>query len=318
MRRLFNYNFVGASFGVYTVVAEVEPKHYNGVKSPQYKCVCSICNIESIKSRRTLTNGVIDKCTCSRSKSSRKKYPKDLTGTVVNNIKVLSREVDIKDSNGYFRQVYKCQCSCGRIRAISRKHLLQSKSNNCNCSNRNYSGDMMPMRPTTIHPVDLTGMKVGLLSVVKMLTPTSYQCICECGCTVAVDRKHLVSKAPTSSCGCHRQSILEYNTRTVLDSHGVNYVTEYTFDDLRGLSDTRHLRFDFMVFDKFGTMCLIECQGRQHYEQNDYLDRTSTLHIHDTMKYDYACLNNIKLIYISYKDNNINSIRDHLTNNNII
>ena len=66
------------------------------------------------------------------------------------------------------------------------------------------------------------------------------------------------------------------------------------------------LKFDFAILDdNEKLLCLIEYQGRQHYEigsgwsNENHLQRTQK---HDQMKRDYCKQNNIKLVEIPYTD----------------
>ena len=51
-------------------------------------------------------------------------------------------------------------------------------------------------------------------------------------------------------------------------NNNIKYTPEYTFDDCRNVFP---LLFDFAVFDNRNDLfCLIEFQGRQHYEMIKY------------------------------------------------
>ena len=45
----------------------------------------------------------------------------------------------------------------------------------------------------------------------------------------------------------------------------VDYEVEYSFDDLYGTAGENLLRFDFAIKNKDELICLIECQGEQHF-----------------------------------------------------
>ena len=75
------------------------------------------------------------------------------------------------------------------------------------------------------------------------------------------------------------------------------------------------MRFDFAIFednDKQEIKCLIEFQGKQHYQSLDYFGGDEYLQLtkeRDLKKKEYCNKNNFKLIEISYKEQNkINSI----------
>ena len=84
----------------------------------------------------------------------------------------------------------------------------------------------------------------------------------------------------------------------------------YIFDDCK---HNGHLRFDFALFDNDNNLiCLIEFDGEQHYRAFDFFggkDKFKDIQTKDEIKNNYCEKNNIKLIRISYKDeNNINNI----------
>ena len=102
--------------------------------------------------------------------------------------------------------------------------------------------------------MDITGLKVGRLTVVKMMgrheTPTKgymWECKCECGNTVTKLRKDLTKKNPVRSCGCLRKhTSRERMTNTNHHSwnngepivNGKGYL-EYRYGELRGVRQHR-------------------------------------------------------------------------------
>lgn len=89
----------------------------------------------------------------------------------------------------------------------------------------------------------------------------------------------------------------------VLDKVGVDFVEEYSFDDL--LSHLgKPLRFDFCVFDDDGEIAfLIEFQGEQHYKPKTkfggYQGFQKQLY-NDKKKIDYCKKHGYKLVAIPY------------------
>lgn len=98
----------------------------------------------------------------------------------------------------------------------------------------------------------------------------------------------------------------------VLTNKGIDYCTEYTFDDCRY---ERPLPFDFYIESK--NMC-IEYDGEQHFKPVRFdkhnkrgtpEERFELLQIRDNIKTEYCKKNNINLIRIPYTDfNNIEMI----------
>lgn len=95
-----------------------------------------------------------------------------------------------------------------------------------------------------------------------------------------------------------------------LKENNINYNPQHTFEDLK---IERKLKFDFAIFDKNDNLkCLIEFQGRQHYEVVRFngidLNRASLAYEkvirNDKIKEAYCKENNIPLHIIPYKEEN--------------
>ena len=98
-------------------------------------------------------------------------------------------------------------------------------------------------------------------------------------------------------------SKLERRIHDVLVESGVDFIEEYTFDDLVS-SSGRKLRFDFCVFDDDGNIdYLIEAQGKQHYQPVKKFGGTRGLYrqnYNDNLKRSYCMKHNIPLVTIPY------------------
>lgn len=93
-----------------------------------------------------------------------------------------------------------------------------------------------------------------------------------------------------------------------LEENNIKYKPQYTFEDCRYI---KKLPFDFAIFDENDNLkCLIEFQGRQHYEVVRFngidLDRANIAYQkvirNDKIKELYCKENNIKLIRIPYTE----------------
>lgn len=89
-----------------------------------------------------------------------------------------------------------------------------------------------------------------------------------------------------------------------LDKLDVKYKQEYTFNNLKGLGDGS-LRYDFAIFNGKELSCLIEYDGKQHFEvafgDDELFKRTQH---HDAIKNQYAKDNEIPLYRIPYTQYN--------------
>ena len=85
-----------------------------------------------------------------------------------------------------------------------------------------------------------------------------------------------------------------------LDKLDIKYKQEYTFNNLKGIGGGS-LRYDFAIFNKKELSCLIEYDGKQHFEvafgDDELLKRTQQ---HDAIKNQYAKDNKIPLYRIPY------------------
>ena len=108
-------------------------------------------------------------------------------------------------------------------------------------------------------------------------------------------------------CDCRENSSsFQWRTEKILHEFGIPYVVEFSFSDL--LSEKGNpLRFDFAVLNENNDIkCLIECQGKQHYEIGGGYGGYASLNLRkerDAQKRQYAKDHNIPLIEIPYTYN---------------
>lgn len=93
----------------------------------------------------------------------------------------------------------------------------------------------------------------------------------------------------------------EVKIHNILTDYDIPFEEEYEFDDLIS-SSGRHLRFDFAIFDDDGDLqCLIEFNGRQHYQSVSKFGGQRGVHrqkYNDNLKRQYCLKHNYKLISI--------------------
>lgn len=223
----------------------------------------------------------------------------DLTGQTFGRLTVLRRDFSKTDEVYWI-----CQCSCDKKTIVSvRAHSLKNKKSptrSCGCL-------LEEARYNKIK--DLSGQKFGHLTVLKRVDKDNKKVkyLCECDCsnkTRLVVLADNLRRGHTTSCGCMR-SKGEYFVQENLSKMGINFEKEYSFCDL--LSDKNvPLRFDFAIFDeKNKILGLIECQGPQHYQADDFLggeEAFNKLKYHDEKKKQYCIQKNIPLVEIPYQD----------------
>lgn len=107
------------------------------------------------------------------------------------------------------------------------------------------------------------------------------------------------------------ESLGEKKIRECLDRFSVNYIEEYRINDCRNI---RPLPFDFAIFKNGSLLCLIEYDGRQHFNESDWFggrDNFLSVRENDGIKNSYCKENHIDLIRIPYWEyENIESILD--------
>ena len=122
-------------------------------------------------------------------------------------------------------------------------------------------------------------------------------------------------------CDCHKISSFQWIVNKLLIENGVKYKVEYSFPDLLGCYGKKLLQYDFAIIDDTGhVVCLIECQGEQHYKPVKEFggdDKFTMQQKNDELKRMYAEEHKIPLIEISYKDKKIEKIRSILVQNKV-
>jgi len=85
----------------------------------------------------------------------------------------------------------------------------------------------------------------------------------------------------------------------ILNDKNINYIFQKSFDDCKN-DNERKFKFDFYLPKQ---NILIEYDGKHHYEHNKYFGDIKSFELikkYDSMKNDYAIINNITLIRIPY------------------
>lgn len=122
-------------------------------------------------------------------------------------------------------------------------------------------------------------------------------------------------------CDCHEISSFQWIVNDILIKHGVEYLVEFSADDLYGIDNKTPLRFDFAVYKHGQLFAFLECQGEQHYKPIDEFGGKRAFCIqqrNDKEKRRYAEENQINLIEISYKDKKYEKVESILKNHHIV
>ena len=282
-------DLVGQHFGKLTVLSLNEEKTQATRKHTRmWNCQCD-CGVMTIVTTDALRRGRSTQC----------KYCRygDITGQKFGRLTVLERYIDEND-----KILWKCQCECGNIVIIPRKHLTATDgTKSCGCLQREHASKM--------NFTDLTGQKFGLLTVTGLSERRTaggncyWYCDCDCGTKHReVNGKKLVMGL-TRSCGCIR-SKGEQKIASILDENNIKFVREYALPNF-SLSTTGGIpRFDFAILNNDDTVAyLLEFQGKQHYEPSGEMfsrDIVDEIKKRDEEKRVYCKKINMPLIYIKY------------------
>ena len=152
----------------------------------KWKCQCSCGNIRYL-TKLDITTG--------RSKSCghvTQNQFKDITGVRFGKLIALRYL-----GNGY----WECKCDCGDIQPYLGYNLRRGRTTSCG-----HRGSDV---------IDITNNKYGMLTPIKYIGNSQWECKCDCGNTCIVYRQSLLNG--TSSCGCNRLNKMQ---NTLLIKYG--------------------------------------------------------------------------------------------------
>ena len=154
----------------------------------------------------------------------------------------------------------------------------------------------------------VVGKKYGVFTLVSYGNSETYadhqrkaNVICSlCNKQKEVKVNHLLKGTATCECFKKRSSG-EIYIGSILKSKNINFITEYSFDELRG-ENGGLLRYDFALLnDNDEPYAFIEYDGEQHFQETgSYFNKKGLVQIHDNRKNKFLKEKNIPLLRISY------------------
>ena len=191
-----------------------------------------------------------------------------------------------------------CECECGNIIIVDTRNLNSGHTKSCGCLQKEKASqntyDMSNYEDDNIKVLSRDGSDEQQIAM--------WKCLCKnCGNIFSI-RGSSIRAGYTKSCGCvHSEN--EKNIIKILTDNNIEFATQYTFSDLKGLNG-RPLRFDFAIFKDKKLSHLIEYQGKQHFikSEGSWGKEFETLQKHDILKKEYCIKNNIRLICINYDE----------------
>ena len=223
-------------------------------------------------------------------KKQRNSNPKvDLTGKIFGRLKPLYY---IKGGKWH------CQCQCEKKTEldVDTRNLNSGHTQSCGCLQKekasNNVKDMTNYEDENIKVLERTGS--------SNLGIARWKCICKhCG-NIFITKGSNIRNKDSQSCGCVHSFNEQKITKLLLDNN-IEFATQYTFKDLKGINGGA-LRFDFAIFNNKVLSHLIEYNGLQHYEkaQGKWGTEYNNLVFNDNKKIQYCKENNIELRIIKY------------------
>lgn len=231
-------------------------------------------------------------------KQKRQSKPRvDLTGKMFGRLKPLYY---IKGGKWH------CQCQCENKTEldVDTRNLNSGHTQSCGCLQKekakNNVKDMSSYEDDNLKVLSRKGSDSQGIAL--------WECLCKkCG-NIFITRGSNIRNKDTKSCGCVH-SLNEQNIIKLLSNNNIEFSTQYTFSDLKGIGG-KPLRFDFAIFKNGKLSHLIEYNGLQHYEKAEgkWGLEYNNLILNDNKKIQYCKDNNIELRIIKY--NQTYSIND--------
>lgn len=199
----------------------------------------------------------------------------------------------------------KIKCECGNVFITTFEKFKDRNKRQCNkCG-------YMNIKEYFTFTYDYVKSWIETNSSCELLSDTYINCYeplllkCECGRTFEKPFSYFKRSKHYKCDYCSNLfSLGEMKVEEFLLSQNINYIPQYTFDELKAINNRQKLRFDFAVFDNNGNIkCLIEYDGKQHFTPVDYFGGKKSFEVlqaNDKKKESFCKLNNIQLIRIPY------------------
>lgn len=286
-------DLVGQQFGVLNVISF----HSKNRQGTFWNVKCNVCGFEKVIRSQDLKRIVKNGTAGCRHTAVVK------TGDFYGEWLVVEEAEPYEEpATKHLRRQWLCRCSCGTESIVYERNLVSGKSTKCKkCA-------VDELKENWIQ--DISGERFGRLVAIKRINQDSdspymrrmWLCKCDCGKECVVNMT-LLQAGKTQSCGCIGRSKLECWFEDYFDALQVEYKQQIKFNDLTGVGN-KYLSYDFGIYCKDNLICLIECQGLQHFKPIEYFGGKKQFEIqqmHDELKREYAFeILHVPLIEIPY------------------
>ena len=296
-------DLTGETFGRLTVLHRSTDKFLpDGTKRAMWTCLCTCGNTIDVYTG-DLRTGNTRSCGCLHKDSTSGRNNvnfKDLTGQRFGRLVVHSLLQSNFGNNGRSKVIWHCKCDCGNECNVHSINLIHGHTKSCGCFQH---------EPSNFEDLSFqTFNRWTVLDDYKIENnKTLWHCKCSCGNLRYVWAASL-KNGSSQSCGCLKQefSRLEQAVTLYLTKKGylqfIDFEPQKKFNNLTGIGK-RSLSYDFVIYQNNQPYCLIECQGKQHYESIDYFGGENQFKIqqlHDQLKREYAQSIHVPLLEIPY------------------
>lgn len=287
-------DWTGQKVGKLTVIGRAPNKILPSGKSlVMWYCICE-CDPERqiIVSSDYLRESECPSCGCEALKNRIEKNRTDNIGQKFWRLEI----VDVIYGDGPAKAV--CKCDCGSDYIGIKADIVSGHTKSCGC--------LQSENTSAANTKDWTGYiaESGVKFIRQDHMNNKGQWIWECECPLCgnpfYELPAKVNDGHTTSCGCRVQSFGESYVKSILEENGVDFKTQYTFDDCKYVST---LFFDFGILNNGELIGLIEYDGRQHFEPIDFFggeEGFKKSQARDNVKNKYCQLHNIPLLRLPY------------------
>ena len=192
----------------------------------------------------------------------------------------------------------RCLCDCGSEYIGVKTQITYGRTQSCGCFQKERASEANEKIWTGV--ISPYGVKFLFKHSRNKLGQWLWVCECGlCGKTfIALPAK--INNGHITSCGCRARSLKEQLISEYLCTLRVSFIEQFSFNDCK---HKQKLKYDFCVLINDTVKCLIEYDGKQHFEPNDYFggERSYTKTIlRDEIKNTYCKEHNLPLLRLPY------------------